>query len=259
MNSYNCELFNNLSINDEYFILQFVWEHQPPKAGQFFMLKPLRASTFLPRPISILEYNIEQKIVKFLIAKRGKGTQELSQLTVGEKVQLTGPIGNTWAQFLPEQASINGKIGLVGGSAGVAPLAALVAEKPDYNYHFFAGFRQGFREKEEEDAILGAAVKSKKLVITAEDGKNALIGRITDFIVDLESFDIIFGCGPVPMMNALRKKCETKNIPCFLSMESRFACGVGACLGCTIHSINGNRRCCKDGPIFPAGELIFDE
>jgi len=257
-----CELVKNSHVTDEYFVLQFVWDHLAPKAGQFFMLKPLRSSTFLPRPISIFEYNNDKKIVKFLIAKRGKGTQELSQLTNGEKVLLTGPLGNCWSDFLPS----DGRAALVGGSAGVAPLAALVAERPDFNFHFYAGFRQGFRGKEEEDAILGSAVKSKKLVITAEDGKNALIGRITDFIVDPQGFDVVFGCGPIPMMKALKKKCtvtnpqaENVNVPCYLSMESRFACGVGACLGCTVHTVNGNRRCCKEGPIFSASEVIFDE
>ena len=254
-NSLICEVVNNTSINEEFFILQFLWNGAASRAGQFFMIKPLRASVFLARPFGVFEYNADHKTLKFLISRKGKGTEELSQLNIGEKVRLTGPLGNTWAEFLPE----NGKAGLVGGSAGVAPLSFLVEEKPDYNFHFFAGFRQGFREKFEEDAVLGAAVKSKKLLLSAEDGKNALIGRITDFIVDMESFDVIFTCGPLPLMKAVKQKCESKHVKCYLSMESRFACGVGVCLGCTIHTKSGNRRCCKDGPIFPASEVIFDE
>jgi len=254
-NSLICELVNNISINDEFFVLHIIWNGAPAKPGQFFMLKPLRASTFLPRPISVQEYNADQRVVKFLISRRGKGTIELSQLVVGEKVQLTGPLGNSWLDFLPE----NGKAGLIGGSAGVAPLAALVSEKPDYNFHFFAGFRQGFREKFEEDAVLGGAIKSKKLIISAEDGKNALIGRITDFIVDMGSFDVFFSCGPLPLLKAVKKKCEANSVRCFVSMESRFACGVGVCLGCTVHTHSGRKRCCKDGPIFSASEVKFDE
>ncbi|MCL2720113.1 MAG: FAD-binding oxidoreductase [Treponema sp.] len=250
-----CELYENKTINDEFFILQFIWEHKAPKAGQFFMLKPLRTSIFLPRPISIFEYNQESKILKFLISKRGKGTQELSQLNPGEKVQLTGPLGNTWHDFLPE----NGKVLLVGGSAGVAPLAALVFEKPYFDFHLYAGFRQGFNEKYQENMMLGAGVNAKKTVISAEDGRNALIGLITDFLYDLETYDIVFGCGPLPMLNALKKKCLYKKVPCIISMESKFACGVGACLGCTIYTVNGNKRCCKEGPIFPAQEVMFNE
>ena len=250
-----CELVNKHIINEEFFILQFTWNHSIPKAGQFFMLKPPRCSTFLPRPIGVFEYNENQKQVKFLISKRGKGTIELSHVAVGEKVQLTGPLGNSWADFLPDA----GNIALVSGSAGVAPLAALVAERPEFNYYFFAGFRQGFREKDEEDAILGAAVKSKKVVVTAEDGRNALIGKIVDFIFEPQKFDMILGCGPAPMLNALKKKCAPKGIPCFISMESRLACGVGACHGCAVKTVKGFKRCCKDGPIFSAGDVIFDE
>jgi len=250
-----CELAANNHINGEFFILHFNWEGHAPRAGQFFMLKPLRGSVFLPRPISIFEYSGGQKLIKFLIAIRGKGTEELSQLQAGEKVQLTGPLGNAWADFLPE----NGKAALVGGSVGIAPLAALMAENPDYLFHFFAGFRQGFREKEEENSCLGFAVNAKKLVIAAEDGRNALDGRITDFLFEPENYDVVFACGPSAMLRTIKKKCELKKVPCYLSMESRLACGVGACLGCTIKTVKGNKRCCTDGPIFPSGEIIFDE
>ena len=249
-----CEAADNHYINDEFFILHFIWEGQAPRAGQFFMIKHLRGSVFLPRPISVFEYNVGQRLLKFLIAKRGRGTEELSQLQSGEKVQLTGPLGNAWADFLPE----DGKAALVGGSVGIAPLAALMAEKPDYFFHFFAGFRNGFREKEEENAVLGHAVNAKKLVIAAEDGRNALDGRVTDFLFDPESYDVLFACGPSAMLDTLKKKCEKKSVPCFLSLESRLACGVGACLGCTIKTVKGNRRCCADGPIFPAGDITFD-
>jgi len=252
--STTCELFINQKINDELFILQFSWEHIAPKAGQFFMLKPSRGSVFLPRPISVFEYNEQQKTLKFLIAKRGQGTNELSQLQGGDKVLLTGPLGNSWSDFLPE----NGRAALVGGSVGIAPLSALVAEKRDFTFHFYAGFRQGFNSKDEENAAMGQGANAQKIVITAEDGKNAVFGRITDLLNEPESYDVVFGCGPLPMLNALKKKCESKNTPCFISMENKFACGVGACLGCTIRTVNGNRCCCKHGPIFPAGDIIFD-
>ena len=253
-NSLICELIGNHIINEEFFVLQFPWEKPVPKAGQFFMLRHLRSTVYLPRPISVFEYNDEQKTVKFLISRKGRGTEELSGLNAGERVHLTGPLGNTWEEFLPE----NGKVALVGGSAGIAPLCALIAEKPKNDFHFFAGFRQGFREKDHENAVLGAALHAKKLVISAEDGRNALIGRIVDFIFEPENYDAFFACGPAAMLKALYQKCETKNTHCFISLENRFACGVGACFGCTINTKNGNRRCCKDGPIFKASEVLFD-
>ena len=249
-----CELTENIKVNSEIFILRFLWDATPPKAGQFFMLKPERTSVFLCRPISIFEYDQSKKMIKFLIAKKGQGTEELSQMRPGEKARLTGPLGNTFAEFLSEK----GKVALVGGSAGVAPLAALIAEKANYQFHFYAGFKNGFEKKEEETAVLGSAKNAQKLVVTAEDGKNAIKGRIVDFI-EPENYDVIFACGSTPMIKAVKEKVLAKNIPLFVSMESRMACGTGACLGCTIRTKNGNKRCCADGPIFPAGDIIFDE
>jgi len=250
-----CELVSNTRVSSDVFILQFSWNVHAPKAGQFFMVKPLRGSVFLPRPISVFDYSAAQNTVKFLIAKRGKGTDELSQMNAGEKAQVTGPLGNTLADFLPE----DGIVALVGGGVGIAPLAALAAEKPDYNFHFYAGFRSGFRGKEEEDAILGGALVAKKLIVCAEDGRNALSGRIVDFLFEPEEYGAIFACGPEPMLKAVVKKCEPKSVPCYVSLERRMACGVGACLGCTVRTAKGKRRCCVEGPVFPAGELIFDE
>ncbi|MDR2965725.1 MAG: dihydroorotate dehydrogenase electron transfer subunit [Treponema sp.] len=257
-NSLLSELVSNHSINNDTFCMSFKWEGRPPKAGQFFMIKPVRSNVFLPRPISIFEYIPSQNIVKFLIVKVGKGTAELSAIKPGEKVRLSGPFGNSWEDFLPEDVrNSGGKAGLVGGSAGVAPLAALVAEKPELNFYFLAGFKNGFSNNEEETATLGAAVKAKKLILTAEDGRNALHGKVTDYLFDLESYSVILACGSSGMLKSVIKKCETKEIPCFVSMESRMACGVGACYGCTIHTANGTRRLCADGPIFRASDVLF--
>jgi len=254
-----CELISNHSINSDSFVLSLKWEGKAPKAGQFFMIKPCRSSVYLPRPISIFEYISYQNIVKFLIVKAGNGTKELSQLKPGEKVRLTGPFGNAWEQFLPQNVlDGSGKAGLVGGSAGIAPLAALVAEKPDFNFYFFAGFKNGFENNEEEAATIGAGIKAKKLILTAEDGKNALHGKVTDYLFDLESYSVIFACGSPAFLNAVKKKCEAKNVPCYISMESRMACGAGACLGCSIPTNNGNKQVCADGPIFLSTEVLHE-
>ena len=179
----------------------------------------------------------------------------MAQMRVGEKVELTGPLGNSWEGFLPAE----GKVALVGGGVGIAPLTGLVEEHPEYDFHFYAGFKRGFRDKEEEAAMLGAAVNSKKIVITAEDSWTPLRGLITEFFDEKDGYSAVFACGPAPMLKAVKEKCEKASIPCFLSLERRMACGLGACLGCTIHTVNGNKRCCADGPIFAAQELLLDE
>ncbi|MCL2208721.1 MAG: dihydroorotate dehydrogenase electron transfer subunit [Treponema sp.] len=255
--SLDCIVKNNIQVNDDFFILEAGWEGVPPKAGQFFMLKPQRTSVFLPRPVSVFEYDPSGKVIKFLIVKVGTGTREMALLETGEILKLTGPLGNSWASFLPD--SKKSRIALVGGSAGIAPLAALIAENQNMDFHFYAGFKNGFTNKENENTVLGSALKAQKLVITAEDGVNAVQGRVIDFIDIKENYDALLACGSREMIKAAVKFCETANIPCYVSIDSRMACGVGACLGCTVKTKNGNRSCCADGPVFPAGDLILDE
>jgi len=252
------ELINNTSINDEIFRLDFVWKNTPPKAGQFFMVKPKRSAVFLARPISVARF--ESDTVKFLIARRGSGTLELAALRPGDEAELIGPLGNTWADFL--SAVNNGKdkpIALIGGGIGLAPLQSLLYEKTEYSFDLYAGFRTGFKNQDEKAALLGSNDhKASNIIIATEDGTEGLKGRIPDFL-EAEKYAAVCACGPQPMLKAVAAKCAAVGVPCFISMERRMACGTGACLGCTVKTANGNRRCCTDGPIFKAEEVIFDD
>jgi NAD(P)H-flavin reductase len=91
-----CELAANIKVNNEMFILHFLWSGPVPKAGQFFMMKPERTSVFLCRPFALFEYEQNKKLIKFLIEKNGRGRKELSQMMPGEIARLTGPLGNTF-------------------------------------------------------------------------------------------------------------------------------------------------------------------
>ena len=278
-----CELIGNTPINREIFRLDFVWPGPAPRAGQFFMVKPKRSSVFLGRPISAALWApaaedddfIRRKVrgqkspyqrhltaqflnsntVKFLIARRGRGTEELSDMRPGEEAELTGPLGNAWVDFLSAGTK---PAALVGGGVGIAPLEALAAEQPEGNFDFYAGFRTGFRNIEERYALLGPTIlEANKLIVAAENGKDGLRGRIPDFL-EPEKYRAVCACGPEPMLKAVAARCKAAVVPCFVSLERRMACGVGACLGCTVATVNGNPRCCADGPIFPAEALIFD-
>jgi len=265
-----CKLINNSSINDEIFRLDFVWQSSAPKAGQFFMVKPKRSAVFLARPISVA--NFESDIVKFLIARRGSGTLELAALRSGDEAELIGPLGNTWMDFLTTVKNGNGKpIALIGGGIGLAPLRALLYEKTGYSFDLYAGFRTGFKNPDEKAALLGPAdYKARNVIIATEDGTEGLKGRIPDFL-EPEKYAAVCACGPQPMLKAVAAKCAATGaatgaamgasaaVPCFISTERRMACGTGACLGCTVKTVNGNRRCCTDGPIFKAEEVILDD
>jgi NAD(P)H-flavin reductase len=260
----DCELICHNSINREIFRLDFVWPGEGrsaraavPKAGQFFMIKPQRSAVFLARPISVAQW--QDNTLSFLIALRGKGTQELAAMQNGEKAELIGPLGNAWTDFLPSvENGVNKPIALVGGGIGLAPLNALLAEKTKYQFDLYAGFRTGFETAEEKITLLGTHSVTANIIVATEDGKEGHKGRITDFL-EPEKYAAVCACGPQPMLKAVAEKCKAANVSCFISMERRMACGVGACLGCTVHTVSGNRRCCADGPIFKAEEVVFDE
>jgi NAD(P)H-flavin reductase len=184
-------------------------------------------------------------------------------MRTGEEAELTGPLGNAWADFLPrtgaEQAGEGGKpVALIGGGIGIAPLRALFQEAPGFGFAFYAGFKTGFQDMGEKQGLLGPLLLAAgNLLIAAEDGVRGRKGRILDFF-DPGKYAAVCACGPEPMLKAAAERCAALGVPCFVSLERRMACGAGACLGCTVRTVNGNRRCCADGPIFPAREVFFD-
>jgi NAD(P)H-flavin reductase len=256
-----CDLVSNTVINEEIFRMDFAWEGKAPKAGQFFLVRPERSSFFLGRPISVARR--EDGKISFLVARRGKGTAELAEIKPGERAELTGPLGNAWLDAIPEGALNNGSanIALVGGGIGLAPLMALGDELPRNSFDVYAGFKTGFSGDGEREQLLGPLLhNSNRFILATEDGSEGEKGRIPDFF-DPSPYAFVFACGPEPMLKAVAARCKAsgKNTNCFISMEKRMACGVGACLGCTVKTRAGNRRCCADGPIFNAAELVFDE
>ena len=245
--------------------LEFIWPGPAPGGGQFFLLRPRRTGVFLGRPISVAGWkpsvHPQQEAavsgrrheaggtLYFLVARRGKGSRELMDLRPGEEAELTGPLGNCWADAdVPA-----GPIALVGGGVGIAPLLTAVPELKDRQIDFYAGFRTGSFGL---DGIREAA-GLRSLIIATEDGSLGLKGRIPDFFTP-SGYSGVFACGPEPMLKAVGDNCIAFGVPCFISVEKRMACGVGACLGCTVKTTRGNRRCCTDGPIFNAQEICFD-
>ncbi len=251
-----------------------------PLAGQFFMVKPENSGVFLPRPISAALW--DPGTLSFLILRRGKGTEELAQLHPGQTIELSGPLGNCWEDFLPPEEK---PCALIGGGIGIAPLLSLPLQHPS-RFDFYAGFRT--LTEEEETALLGPIKPHvNKLTIATEIDRKikkprrnteffirkssflretpwlkilknrvSVSGRIPDFLNPAD-YSAVCACGPEAMLRAVAEKCAVAGVPCYVSLERRMACGAGACLGCTVATSQGNRRCCADGPIFPADTVIF--
>jgi len=268
MASAACGLLGSRGIGGGMFCLEFGWSGPEPRAGQFFMIRPRRSGVFLGRPISAAYWSMPAPgapgSVGFVIAMRGKGTMELAGMAAGEEADLLGPLGNAWADLLPPAGSLGGRpVALIGGGAGLAPLIALARSsfggerrEPGFGMAIHAGARTA-----SQLAILEKAPfppESRGGAVATEDGSMGRKGRIPDFL-EPEKYAAVCACGPEPMLKAVALKCAAAGTPCLVSLERRMACGVGACLGCSVKAAGGMRRCCADGPIFRAEEVSFDE
>lgn len=221
-----------------------------PRPGQFYLLRSVKSGLLLGRPISVYHSEFDEKSgllrLEFLILRKGKGTEELCALEKKDDVEIIGPLGNYWP--LPAE---NTKVAVFGGGVGVAPVAGFASTLKPKSYDFFASFKSGSYGLEYVDA--------KNLTITTDDGSVGIHGMVTAAIdsESIKKYDVVYACGPTPMLAYIKKISGEAKVKCYLSLEKHMACGMGACLGCTVKTSEGNKRCCKDGPVFDAEILDF--
>lgn len=241
----------NRLINKDIFILELVAEGQLPeiRPGQFVEVRVDGSpDTFLRRPLSIHDADFEQNTIKLLVQLAGKGTETLSKLHQGHKLNLIYPLGSSFTLPLSSE-----KILLIGGGCGVAPLLFLgkYLKSKGYTPEILLGFRNRERIIEiEEYSSIGP------VSITTEDGSVGEKGFVTGHsILQSMEFDRIYCCGPEKMMKAVAGYAAERNIQCEISLENLMACGFGACLCCVVETVNGNLCTCIDGPVFNTNKL----
>ncbi|OPJ60306.1 dihydroorotate dehydrogenase electron transfer subunit [Clostridium oryzae] len=213
------------------------------RPGQFFMLRAWKSEPILWRPISIAE--VKENELVFIYAKVGKGTEFLAALETGDTIEVMGALGNGF-----DIESAKGKVALVCGGIGIAPMLELskhLKNKPD----LYAGFR--------EDVYLVDDMKEyvNEINLAVESGKVGHKGYVTE-IFDAEKYDTVLCCGPEIMMFKVVDMCRKAGTKIYVSMEKHMACGIGACLVCTCKTKGGNKRTCKDGPVFDGDEIVID-
>lgn len=222
------------------------------KPGQFICIYPKDKSTLLPRPISICEVNEEKTALRVVYRIAGQGTEEFSGYQAGEAIEILGTLGNGF----PYERAEGKRVFLMGGGIGIPPILQL-AKQLQADKQIVAGYRDNKLFLKEDLEKYG------KLFIATEDGSVGTRGNVMDAIAEnaLQA-DMIFACGPMPMLRAIKKYAEEQNIPAYISLEEHMACGVGACLGCVVktkeidhHSHVHNARICTDGPVFEAKEV----
>ncbi len=218
------------------------------KAGQFLSLYCNEGSRLLPRPISICEIDKKDKAIRLVYRVAGKGTEEFSALHTGSQVRVVGPLGNG---FPKKELSAF----LIGGGIGIPPMLQL-AKELDCEKKIVLGFR-------DELFLMDEFKKQGEVYVATEDGSAGTRGNVLDAIAENGlTADIIYACGPIPMLRALKEYAKERGMECYISMEERMACGIGACLACVCqstekdaHSNVNNKRVCKEGPVFAAEEV----
>ncbi len=231
--------------------------------GQFLSVYCEDGSRLLPRPISICELDPSEGTLRLVYRVAGKGTAEFARCEPGDELDVTGPLGNGFLACAGEkgQISAGGKSFLIGGGIGIPPILQLAKQLPGPK-EIILGYRDE-RFLEEDFRKLPAGENT--LYIATEDGSYGTKGNVLDCIREHNlTADVLYACGPTPMLRALRTWALEKKIPAYLSLEERMACGIGACLGCVCRSAEiddhtqvKNKRVCVEGPVFTAEEIIL--
>lgn len=228
---------------------------QDMKVGQFLHLRVPDPSKLLRRPISICEIDRKNNQATIVYRVERAGTAILSQLRAGDKVDTMGPQGNGFDLSVLEARQ---KALLIGGGIGVPPLVETAKQLKAKGVEVTSVI--GFANKD-------ALILEEKLrlygdvYVTTDDGSYGIKGYVSTIIDTFDWVaDAVYSCGAPGMLKYVDKKFE--NHPhAYLSMESRMACGMGACYACVVHLRNqneaANKRVCEDGPVFETGSIVL--
>ncbi len=224
------------------------------KPGQFISMYTTDGTKLLPRPISICEINKEEGCLRVVYRVTGEntGTKQFSQMKAGDVIPVIGPLGNGF----PLEKAEGKKAFLMGGGIGVPPILEL-SKQLNCEKQIVVGYRDA-------DTFLKEQFEANGTVyISTEDGSVGTKGNVMNAIAENNlSADIIYACGPTPMLRAIKNYAEANGIECYISLEEKMACGIGACLACVCkskekdhHTHVHNKRICKEGPVFLSTEV----
>lgn len=251
MKDYIATVVKNEKIAENIHAITFLLDEDVQvRCGQFGNIA-VGGSHLLRRPIAICK--VDEREVTFCYQIKGEGTQKLKTIGAGTRLNVLLPLGNGF--FVEENEK---KVALVGGGVGVFPLISVLRE---YGKTKEIAAYIGYRNK---GAVCGVEEfeKASKFVAVTDDGSyGEKMNAVQAFAAALEQGDrpdVVLACGPTPMLRALKTLIEKEKIPCYVSLEERMGCGIGACLVCVCDLTNGAKaRVCKDGPVFNALDVTL--
>ncbi len=251
MKDYIATIVKNEKIAENIHAVTFAVEEDIQiRAGQFGNIS-VGGTHLLRRPIAICK--AEGREVTFCYQIKGEGTKKLKEMVAGTRLNVLMPLGNGF--FVEEEEK---KIALVGGGVGVFPLISVLRQ---YFGEKLISAYIGYRNK---DAVCGTEefTKATRFVAVTDDGSyGEQMNAVQAFEEDLKKGnrpDVVLACGPTPMLRALKGVVERENLLCYVSLEERMGCGIGACLVCVCDKTDGKHaRVCKDGPVFNAKDVVL--
>jgi dihydroorotate dehydrogenase electron transfer subunit len=227
-----------------YTLLHYRWQG-PVEPGQFAMARaagyPATMDPFLARPFSF--YDHDGEVASLLFEVRGRGTALLDRAA---EIEVSAPLGQGF-----EMVGARGRAALLGGGVGVAPLKVLSRRLDELGvrHDVFLGFA---------DARTAEVVREFPCArVATMDGSMGTRGTVLDAVSDLEDYEMVYGCGPNPMLAAVKRAAGEGSL-CQLSVEERMGCGNGSCNGCVVPVRGGGYvRSCVEGPVFHAEVLAW--
>ena len=226
---------------------------QAVQPGQFIhMLIPGYEAHILRRPFSVYKADIEKGTITVLYQTVGAGTQFMTTIEPGAMFNIMGTMGHGWQ-------AVDGKVLIVGGGVGAAPLflfaESLAKAGHPFNVVLGAQTESMLTTRESYAELLG-----HEPIIATDDGSLGHHGFCTDPVREALAtgeYTAVYCCGPTPLMHAVATIADEAGVDCWISMEKRMACGIGACLSCVVDTVDGKRRSCVDGPVFNAKDVVW--
>ena len=251
MKDYIATIVKNEKIAENIYAVTFdLGEPVKVRCGQFGNIS-IGGTHLLRRPIAICK--VDETQVTFCYQLKGEGTKILATMGAGTRLNVLMPLGNGF--FVEENEK---KVALVGGGVGTFPLISVLRQ---YGNEKEISAYIGYRNK---NAVCGVEEfeKAHKFVAVTDDGSyGEQMNAVQAFERDLKNGnrpDVVLACGPTPMLRALKAVVEKENLLCYVSLEERMGCGIGACVVCVCDKTDGKKaRVCKDGPVFNVKEIVL--
>lgn len=230
------------------------------RPGQFVHIRVSESlDPLLRRPFSVISTNPAAGSFEVLVRVVGRGSQMLAQAQADDEFGVMGPLGNAF-----ELTGVDGEVVLVAGGVGVAPLIFLASALHEPDDHHYVRALFGAASEDDLCCWLEFSGTCDEFAAITEDGSVGERGLVTDLLpAQLErGAGCVCACGPAAMLAEVARQCQAAAVQCFVSMEQRMGCGVGACRGCVIPTLSSGaqryQRVCTEGPVFDAGTVDWE-